>query len=295
MHATHRRNRRLVRGEPECGHEAEEPEHPQRIVTEGDLGIEGTPQHLTDQIGQTAVRVDHLGETVRCRRNPYRHRIDREVTAGQVGDDVVGERHHRFARVVAVHLAAERRDLVDVPVADGADRPERLPGQIEIFGPRSHDLLDLVRSGVGGEVEVLFRFGTTDQRIPNRAPDQIEHLAGGAEAGGELTRGGGGVEKRFETGRDHRAKGRASHRTLRSRTGPAEAPRSVAVRYQPAPLPKRPPRQHPLRPSPPYPGCGRTPQIATCLCSPFWPSPPRGAGCLRGSGRRRGGARRLPP
>ena len=114
-----------------AGDEAGGSHHPQRVVAEAHLGRHRRAQRRRREIGHTTERIDELG-SARLRRQFQRHRVDGEVATLQVGFDVVGERHVGLARVVAVDLGTERRDVVDPGHSGvgvdlvGADRPESL-------------------------------------------------------------------------------------------------------------------------------------------------------------------------
>ena len=63
----------------ETGDEPGRPQHPQRVVGEGDLGVERGPQPPGGQVGEAVERVDelHLGQA-------QGHGVDGEVPAGEV-------------------------------------------------------------------------------------------------------------------------------------------------------------------------------------------------------------------
>lgn len=66
-----------IRGEPERGCESIQTQHPQRVVGERDVRIERGLQDAGPEIDEAPMRVDHLG----FRKQPQRHRVDREVAA----------------------------------------------------------------------------------------------------------------------------------------------------------------------------------------------------------------------
>jgi hypothetical protein len=69
--------------------------------------------------------------------------------------------------------------------ADRAEGDARLPGGV---GPAVHQGQHLLRAGVGGEVEVVVE--PAEQRVADRAADQVQGVAGGGEALAELDRHG---------------------------------------------------------------------------------------------------------
>ncbi|MEY3749501.1 MAG: hypothetical protein RLZZ449_1397 [Actinomycetota bacterium] len=70
-----------------------------------------------------------------------------------------------------------RRDLVGAPVLLSRDGPESLPWGPDRIRPARDDRLDLVRSRVGGEIEIELRRCTIDQEIANAAADQEQFLS----------------------------------------------------------------------------------------------------------------------
>ena len=114
---------------------------------------------LTDAPGQ--VRVD-----------PDRHRVHREVPAHQVVLEPVAEHHLGVAGHLVVAVGAERGDLDALAVLGRPDGPELDPGVPQRFCPAAQHLLQLGRSGVGGEVQVVQL--AAQQRIAHTATHQIQ-------------------------------------------------------------------------------------------------------------------------
>jgi hypothetical protein len=171
VHGLDGRLQRRVGLEREARHEAGGAQHAQRVVPEGDLGVERRAQATRGQIAQPVEGVDqlHVGQA-------QRQRVDGEVPPRQVQLDVVAERHLGLARVGHVDLGPVGGDLEDLPVAPAAPMvPKRAPWvHTSSAQPRTRSL-DLVGPGVGGEVEV--RIGAVrppwgrGRRAPSRPPD----------------------------------------------------------------------------------------------------------------------------
>ena len=136
-------------GEFELRGEPRRAEHPQRVVGERDLGVERRVEPLGREVLHAAERIDEL-----ALGQPDRHRVDGEVAPGQVGLQVLAERHRRLAVLLRVDLLAEGRDLEDLVALAGADRPELHADQVQPLGPAAQDLRRLLRDGVGREVEI---------------------------------------------------------------------------------------------------------------------------------------------
>ena len=159
-----------VRLQVEPGDEAGRPQHPQRVVGEGDLGVERRAQPAGGQVGQPVERVDELqlGQA-------EGHGVDGEVPAGQVGLDPVAEGHLGLAGVGSVGLGPVGGDLVDLAAPAAADGAEPLALGPDGVGPAGDDRLDVVGPGVGGEVEVAAR------RRPAAAPASPATMASRTE------------------------------------------------------------------------------------------------------------------
>ena len=155
--------------EAQLGGEAGRAEHAQRIVIERVLRPARRTQHLVPDVTQAAERV-HQVERGQARR----HRIDREVTPGQVRLQRGSVLHARLARMRLVFLAAVGRDL-DIPVtlaqADGAEVDSHLPDRV---GPVRDDLEHLIRPRVGRQVEIGVL--PADEHIAHGAADQGEFV-----------------------------------------------------------------------------------------------------------------------
>ncbi len=112
----------------------------------------------------------------------------------------------RFAGVVAIDLAAIRRDLDRMTVTLRAHRPELCPHLIDHVGPGAQQLGDTRGSGARGEVVVVV-LGPLQERIADRAADQEDLFTGGGEDLGQLSRGQIGSGEELEPLGDHRAAG----------------------------------------------------------------------------------------
>ncbi len=178
-HLPHRRLHVLVDVETELGGEPGSSHHPQRIVTEGHLRRPGSAQPAVDQIGQTSVRVDE-GEV----RQRDRHRVDREVAAGQVPVQGVPEGDLGFAGGPVVDVRPVGGHLDDQVTPPGADRAECLADRPVGVTPGPEQDLGAVGMGVGGEVEV--EPGPPEQRVPDRSPHEGEGVTGSDEAPGQV-------------------------------------------------------------------------------------------------------------
>ncbi len=80
--------------------------------------------------------------------------IDGEVATRQVLLDVVAERHLGLARIGHVDLGPVRRDLEELAGTPAPDGPEAGPLRPHVVGPPPDQALDLVRTCIGGEIEV---------------------------------------------------------------------------------------------------------------------------------------------
>ena len=181
--------------EPERGDEARRPQHAQGIVNERHLGLERSAKAARDEVAGAVERVDELRL-----RKPERHRVDREVAPRQVGFDVVGVLDLGLAALGAVHVGSEGRDLDPGAVLLAADGPEALPLEPHAVGPVTHEPLDLVGPGVGGEVDVLV--GEVEQGVPDAAADEVGLVAGRDEPPGQLLDRQVRVEERPQARRD---------------------------------------------------------------------------------------------
>ena len=68
-------------------------------------------------------------------------------------------------------------DLVGTSVLLRRDGAETLPWRPDRISPTRDDRLDLVRSRVGGEIEIELRRCAIDQQIANAATDQEQFLS----------------------------------------------------------------------------------------------------------------------
>ena len=150
-----------------AGDEAGGPQHAQRVVAEALLRRQRRAQPLGRQIGGPTERVDQhwLGEA-------ERHGVDREVAPRQVGLDVVGEHHVGLAALLGVRLGPVRGDLEGPLALPGADRAEALALRPQVVGPAAQQLLDLLRAGVGGEVDVAAELAA-EQQVADDPADEV--------------------------------------------------------------------------------------------------------------------------
>jgi hypothetical protein len=86
-----------------------------------------------------------------------------------------------------VGLGAVGGDLEPAPVLADADGPEALPLGPHRIGPSGHDRLDVVRAGVGREVEVEVVGQAVGEGVPDDASDQVQTEAGALETGGDVS------------------------------------------------------------------------------------------------------------
>ena len=86
-----RRRDELIPGDEPSG-----AKHPQRVVTEADLRPDRRAQDTHGEIDRTVERVDQGGSVV-VAGQLQRHGVHGEIAARQVGLDLVGEHHMRFA------------------------------------------------------------------------------------------------------------------------------------------------------------------------------------------------------
>ena len=174
----------LVRDrEPQLGREPGGAQDAQRVVAERPFRRTRRAQHLLLERLQAAERVGEL-----VPRQPGRHRVDGEITPGQVLLQGRAVPHIRFARGPPVLLAAVGGDLVErVALAqpDGAERDPDLPRPV---GPAAGDLQHLVGGGVRGQVEVARLLAEKD--VPDRTADQRELVAVAREQEADPGHGG---------------------------------------------------------------------------------------------------------
>ena len=163
----------LLHGDHELGHrlelelrdEARRPQHAQRVVDERHLGLERRAQPVRREVGGAREGVDELGVG-----QPDRHRVHGEVTAREIGLEIVGELDLGLAALGTVDLGPERGDLDDDAFLLAADGAEALSLQPHVVGPRAHDALDRIRARARGDVDVGGR--TIEQRVTHAAADE---------------------------------------------------------------------------------------------------------------------------
>jgi hypothetical protein len=129
------------------GRQPDGPDHPQRVLAEPRVGVADGAQHPPVEVREAAEWIhERVWAAVAGGATPG-DGVDGEVTAGEVGDDVLAELHPvRPAEVRVLVLGAEGGDLVDVGVAADRHRPE------PVLVDRAVEERDEVfREGVGGE------------------------------------------------------------------------------------------------------------------------------------------------
>ncbi len=178
-HVGHRFHHPVGGGEAELGDEAGGPQHPQRIVGEGVLRRGRGVQPTVYQVRHSAVQVDE-----RPARQLDGHGVHREIAAHQVAFDGVAEGDVRIAAHAVVGVRTERGDLDRRAVPVRAERAELDPGVPDRLRPAGQQIADLLRTGVGGEVQV--RAQPPQQRVPHAAADQVQPVARRGEALGKL-------------------------------------------------------------------------------------------------------------
>ncbi len=115
--------------------------------------------------------------------------------------------HLGLARIRPVGLGPVRRDLDGLsPLADTDGSPP-FALQPDGVGPPGHDLLRLVRHGVGGEIDVGVERGlVAAEDVAYRTTHHVQVAAGVLEARGEV---GGGIDQGLYARGNHRAEGSA--------------------------------------------------------------------------------------
>ena len=115
--------RRRLDAEPERRGQPDGADHPQGVLLEARPGVTDRPQPARLDVRQATERIEERRRAARLR--PPRHRIDREVAAGQVQLDAVAELDAvRPPEVGVVVVGPERRDLEDLVVVPDGDRAE---------------------------------------------------------------------------------------------------------------------------------------------------------------------------
>ena len=171
-HPGDRLARRLVDLEAELGGEAHRAQHAHRILAVARLGIADHAQPLAADVLHAVVIVDDL-----ARGRVVVERVDREVAPRRIlvlfAEQVVGQ-HAAVLVGLAVRVVerAEGRDL---------DRllPEHHVHEAEAAADddgAAEMRLDLLRRGIGGDVEVLRR--DAEQQVAHRAADEVGAMPG---------------------------------------------------------------------------------------------------------------------
>ena len=164
---------------------ADEPrgtQHPQRIVTERDLGAQRRAQAACGEVGEAAVRIDE--RFVQPGFEVERHRVDGEVAARQVGLDVVGVRDVGLAALGAVHVGAERRDLEGLAVLLAADGAEPLTLRPHRVGPWQRPARQPSRDGRRSRCRCQGR-RTVEERVAHAPADEVGAVSGRAQPAGQ--------------------------------------------------------------------------------------------------------------
>ncbi len=168
-------------------------QHPQRIVRERDLRIERRVEPPSREVLHATERIYEL-----ALGHAHGHRVHREVAAGQVGEHVLAEGDGGLAVLLGVHLLAEGGDLEDAAALAGPYRAVPHADEILSVRPTSEELRRLPRQRVGREVEVPLDLGplAPEQQIAHDAPNQVQLVAGQAEAFAQLGGDGRDLEER---------------------------------------------------------------------------------------------------
>src|SRR4029077_19266561 len=116
--------------------------------------------------------------------------VDREVAAGEIGLDVLGEGDRRLAVLLGVDVLAEGGDLQSPPVLECADRPELHAHEVLSVRPAAQEPRGLVGGRIGGEVEIGVGTGAPEHEVAHGPAHQIELAAGRVEALAQLLREG---------------------------------------------------------------------------------------------------------
>ena len=176
-HRDDRRPHPVSHPELKLRHKPRRPQHPQRVVAEGQLrcsrGVQDPPLYR----GQSAQRVQELPRPVRG--DPDRHRIRREVSAHQIIFETVAETHLRVSRNLVIAVGPKCGDLQPLARLADADGAVVDPGIPHRIRPRAHDFLHHLRPGIGGEVEVGGQ--PAEGRVAHAAAHQIQLMARGCE------------------------------------------------------------------------------------------------------------------
>nr|BFE66957.1 hypothetical protein GCM10020092_002580 [Actinoplanes digitatis] len=139
-------------------------------------------RRLDDPGGQVVQSPERVREVVAGQAD--RHRVDREVPAAQVVQQVVAVAHDRVAGQPVVGLGPERGDLEPQAVLQDPDRAEVPAGLPDPVGPALDQRERLLRQGVGAEVEVVAE--PSEQSVPHRPADEVQLMVGGAETAPQL-------------------------------------------------------------------------------------------------------------
>ena len=166
-HLRHRRFDGRIGGEAQLCGEAGCAHHPQRVVGEGVRGRAGGADPAGHEVLEALMRVDEgpLGQA-------HGHRPDREVATDEIGVEVGAEADDGFARIRLVRLGAVGRDLDLHTGLHRPDRAELAPDVPVGVRPADDEGEDVIRSGVGGEVEVGHR--PAHEGVAHRAADEGE-------------------------------------------------------------------------------------------------------------------------
>jgi hypothetical protein len=191
-------------------------QHAQGVVREGGLGMERCVQDLGRQRLEATVRVEELSL-----RKPDRHGVDREVSAGQVDQDVLAERDVRLAFVVRVDLLAERGDLDAPAVLLGPHRPKPRTLHVFVVGPATQQACGLVGMRAGGEIDLSVVAPPTQEVVAHGSSHQVQLVSGRAEPLSEV------AQDRFDVEPSRSIRGfrgtRLAHDAVRIPSAPFES------------------------------------------------------------------------
>lgn len=178
----HRRKRIPVEMKTQLRSEPQRAHHPQRIIPKRHLRINRGAQHTVQQVIKPASWINQL--ELRQRQGK---RINGEITPMQIARKRITKRHHRLARLPVIHIGAIGGHLNLLTVDARTNRAE-LTADIPVgAGNRTHNLNDLIRSRIGGEIKIGDRL--TEKRIPHRPTNQRQLVPGISKRRGERRHG----------------------------------------------------------------------------------------------------------
>ena len=121
----------------------------------------------------------------------HSHGIDREIATSEITGERLAERHLGLARVRVVGLGSIRRDLEVMVTLAGTHRAEAHAHVPDVIGPSPRQLLDALRTGIGGQIEVMRDPGSPEHDVANRAAHEGQLVPGFGESRREGSKGVG--------------------------------------------------------------------------------------------------------